>query len=509
MLDWSRFRKNIFAGVLAQFAGIVLSLVTAPLIIHGLGVDRYGLWNVAAALGGSIGFVNMILSTTGIRFIAHAIGDRDAQGASEAYQALTAWARLIGGTGALFLIALTPWLAGHAMNVDAAHRELAGQVLLSQAVLIFFQVQSAVPAGAIGAYQRVDIFMAVRTTSQALQTIGSAVWAHTQAGLLGVVWWNCFIQAAEWMTLSWASRRLLPARTPFSLVQMFGWGRRIMRYGGTLLLDNVAAQMMLPLSRVATGLLHSVTAVAYLTVPSTLVGHTRVLAMHVINAAMPAASERSGAGDAEGLRQLYFHSLRLAWMVLVPIGAMVIAFGGTFISLWIGQDFGRMSTPLVAPLMLAIGLYTLGGVGEGMAQATGRLLPCALIAVFSGLANAGLLLWWVRGGGGALEAVHALSAASALFALGIFTWAAHDLHATFRDYVRALDMRLLLLTAGVAWIFSRFSPSATRSDVLVLVGWAGLGFGIIFALCRLWLLEEEWQWIQRRWGQFTGQKAHG
>jgi O-antigen/teichoic acid export membrane protein len=492
--------RNVAWGIASQVLSLLLAFFATPVLVRGLGVADYGLWSVSLAIGTWAGFINMVFSTSAIRFIGQAIGGNDASGIRQAYAAIRRWALICGAGTSMALATASPWLAGHVLTVPR-EQVLTGQALLSLlAFFAFFQIQAAVGHGTISAFQRLDVSYAIRTAGAWLQTGGAAfmVWRH--AGILGAAAWMASMQALEALVVhAYAYWRLQEPESPSQAkgLSWIAWGGKFLRYGLPLLGGYLAAQLFLPMSRILIGSVRSLSEVAYFAVPLTIAINVKALSTYVASAVFPAVSQAAGRNDHEGLRRLYLRGLRWSWLAVVPPAGLAMALGQAFITVWISPEFGQAAGPVILPLVLAVNAYYFSAIPEVVAQGIGRPLPWAVLIAVVGLLHVFFGRIWIAQQG-AVGAAHALLAAGALLSVGLAAWIGRVLGIKPSSYLQVLDVRLVAATAVVAaaahWIVAE-----QTLPVAAILALGMLGLLVIGASGFWWMIPEEREWVSRHW----------
>lgn len=488
--------RNILSGFMGQFFSLAIAFVTTPILVHGLSASNYGLWNVAMAVGSWVGFINMVCSTSTIRFVGQALGKTSTQEISEATEAMRRWSLVLGALCCLTLALLTPWLSQNVLHLEPAQRSWAPKVLLLQAVFILFQVLTAVETGVIAADQRLDIVQLIRTGGAALQSVGAAGMVLLGQGVIAVAWWVSMMQALEWIATGVVARKLHPVAAIPQTADMLLWGKKLFSFGAPLVAGYFAAQLFLPASRILLGILRPVAEVTHFAIPLALAINVKAISTHVASALFPAMAEQAGKKDFKSLRALYLKGLRWSWLAIVPPAGLAIALGGAFVSLWVGQEFGDAVAPIMPALVVGVNLYYFSAMPELAAQGMGRPGRWAVIIILAGLSNIAFGSWLItqRGVQGASEA---LVISGALLTGSLFVWMARVLGVTLGDYVRAFDLRVVAVTCVTASAASYFARnfSMTLGSIILL---GVLALSVIGLLMPVWLPKDERKWVVDR-----------
>jgi O-antigen/teichoic acid export membrane protein len=490
----SRIGRNVLAGSLSQVCMLVLALLTTPILVQGLGEAHYGLWQVALALGTWVGFVNMILSTSLIRFMGDAMGRAQWDEVGTAYHALQVWALGVAGLGALALLLGIPlFLRG--LNLAPGEWLAARWVFAAQAGFTAFQILAAVEHGVLAAHQRLDLSYAVRTAGVLLQSGGAAAWVYAGHGVVAVAGWITAMQVLEWALAAVCAGRLQRhyPRVALTPALCLHWGQALLRFGGPLLLGYLAAQFYLPMSRILIARYRPLEEVAYFAVPLALAINVKTLATQISAALLPAISQTAGKQDHAALGELYLRGLRWAWLTIVPLIGLVGALGGPFVRVWINADFGRTITPLIVPLAIGVNVFYLSTVPQMVAQGMGRPLPWAWMIFGFGCVHV-LLGWLWIPQRGALGAAEALLVSSAALVLALMAWVGSVLRIAWYRQLRVFDGRVVIgtLIIGAALtqaVGDRLLPLGT------VVGYGLLGLVLFGLTARWWLPAQEHAWL--------------
>ncbi len=492
-----RLPRNILSGILGQACGLAIAFFATPVLVRCLGASDYGLWNVAMAVGAWVGFVNMICSTSAIRFIGQALGRRDEYQVQEATEALRRWSLILGSLGCLFLVLAAPWLSHHVLQLEPAQRSWAAKVLVLQGIFVLFQVLTAVESAIVTVNQRLDVTQGVRTAGAALQSIGAAAVVLISHGVIAVAWWVAIAQIIEWMAAGFWARRIQPPVALNKPVDLQDWGGRLLEFGAPLITGYFAAQLFLPASRILLGTLRPVAEVAHFAVPLTLAINVKALSTHIASALFPAMTEKAGQKDFSGLKRLYLKGLRWSWLATVPTAGLAIVLGGPFISAWISPDFGRDVAPLMPALVIGVNAYYFSAMPELVAQGMGKPGWWAVFIVISGLSNivAASFLIPARGAQGAAES---LLIAGVVLTVSLLVWMGRNLKINLAEYAEVFDCRVAVVTAVVSGLAAWFVSGRTMA--LLPIFSLGVGGLLLIALMTPWWLpKEEWAWVKRQW----------
>ena len=349
---------------------ILVALFAIPLLIEGLGKERFGLLTI---IWMGVGYFSLFDLGLG-RALTKLVSERLGNGKTEdmgllIWTALTLMAMLGAFGGALILVFAEPLVTG-LLNVDSA---LHGEAILAFRILaagLPFVVVTAALIGLLEAHQRFSTIAAIRIPLGILTFAGPLVTVQITP------------------SLAWATGVLLLGRS-LSLIACFAAVTRsrkelltpalpsrshmkpLFSFGGWLTVTNIVGPLMTYLDRFFVGAILNMSAVAYYATPYEILSKVQVIPHSIMGVMFPAMSSAI-AGDQQLLSQLYAASVQaLLWMML-PITASFFLLGPEALGLWLGEDFRKASAPVVQWLALGWMINTLARPPSTVLQSAGR-----------------------------------------------------------------------------------------------------------------------------------------
>src|SRR5258708_34829983 len=109
--------RNTIWNLIGNGAPLIVAVFSIPILIHGLGKDRFGVLTLAWALIGYASLFDLGLGRALTQVVAKKLGageERDIPG--------LAWTSLLlmlllGFAGTAFILVISPWLAGSGLNI--------------------------------------------------------------------------------------------------------------------------------------------------------------------------------------------------------------------------------------------------------------------------------------------------------------------------------------------------------------------------------------------------------
>jgi O-antigen/teichoic acid export membrane protein len=443
--------RNTVWNLIGSGAPLIVAVFSIPILIHGLGKDRFGVLTLAWALIGYASLFDIGLGRALTQLVAKKLGSR------EDHEIPTlAWTSLLlmlglGVAGAAVIVAISPWLVHHALKVPEA--------LQSEVVVAFRLLGLSVPVvivtaglrGLLEAHQRFKLVNALRIPIGVFTFAGPLLvlpFSQSLVPVVGILVAGRFVGCFAHL---WLCLRVVP-----ELRRRVIWHRPsagpLLRFGGWMTVSNIVGPLMVTLDRFLIAGLISVTAVAYYATPYEVVTKLWLVPGAVVGVMFPAFST-SFAHNPERAAVLYDRSVKYIFLILFPIVLLMIALAQNGLTLWLGADFARHSTRVLQWLAVGVLANSLALVPFSFVQGIGRPDLTAKLHLLELPIYLGILFWLIHADGIEGAAI-AWTARSVVDALALFIMGRRFLSPSSP---MALKTRLLLASAG-ATLFLAILP---------------------------------------------------
>lgn len=393
--------KNTVFNAAGRFWGVLVGILLTPYIIGHIGLERYGILTLVGAATGYFGLLDFGIGGSLVKYIAEFYATRDFKRINQVimtgflfYSALAAFLTLLSFFAArplTLLLKTQPQLFS-----ETVFAFFLGIITfsLSNALSPFAAVQSGL--------QRMDIANKVGIAMSVPNVLGTMFCLGNGYGFIGLMFVNMGIVLVNGACNLAIAYRLLPGLSlgagEFS-GEMF---RKLFKLGYKLQITTIANLFHFQVDKILLAYLLNVEFVGYYNVASQLASKVRELPLLLISAIFPAASELGAKTDKEGLEKLYFRSLKYVVLAGLPVSAAAIFFARAFITLWLGQGYGKavftLQMLMVAyfvnilsgpgfTILNGLGLPRYGMLSSGLAAALnlGLSAPLALMIGYNGV----------------------------------------------------------------------------------------------------------------------------
>jgi O-antigen/teichoic acid export membrane protein len=411
--------RNTLWNLLGYGAPMLVAVFCIPILIRGLGKERFGVLTLAWALIGYASLFDLGLGRALTQLVAKKLGaGEEREIPSLAWTSLLLML-LLGFAGTVSMMLISPWLVGRGLNVPA---ELQRETLQSFRLLglsLPFVITTAGLRGLLEAHQRFGLISALRIPMGVFTFAGPLLVLPFSKSLVPVV-----ATLVAGRTIAWALHLLVCLRVLPELGRSIAWERSaagpLLRSGGWMTVTNVVGPLMTTLDRFVIGALVSMTAVAYYATPYEVVTKFLVLPGALMGVMFPAFST-GFAQDRERTALLYGRSVKSLFLVLFPVMLCMVALAQDGLKLWLGVEFAQHSFRVLQWLAVGVFINSLAYAPFALMQGAGRPDLTAILHLIELPLYIGLLWWLIvtRGIEGAAIAWFARVAVDALLFFGM------------------------------------------------------------------------------------------
>lgn len=363
------FLSSATWNLLGTALPLVVGLVCIPPLIKALGVERFGLLNLAWILVGYFSLFDFGIS----RALTRTVSEHLAQERAEDIPPLVASAigimRWFGLIAAVLLTGASFWIADW-FHVSASLRSEVQSAFVVMALTLPFVLLSAGWRGVMEAYGRFDLVNWVRIP------LGIALFG---APLLGTLVSDGLVPAVVSLSvvrvLGWRASRYFCIRLNPGLVKAKRidpqYLRPLISFGGWMTVSNIIGPLMVYADRFLIGGLLSATAVAYYVTPYEMVTRLWIVPAAVTSVVFPYFSGNISA-NKHGAHAIYRYSFAIIFWLLLPAVALIYLFSYEGLLWWLGADFATHGIAITRLLAVGVFVNALGQISISVLHGGGR-----------------------------------------------------------------------------------------------------------------------------------------
>jgi len=364
-----RLARNTVWNLVGTGAPMVVAFFCIPLLIKGLGTDRFGIVTLVWALIGYATLFDLGLGRALTQLVAQKLGS----GKNEDVPALlwTSSALLIvfGLLGSILVVLLAPWLVVRLHVPNALSRETLYSLYLL-AVSLPAVTSTAGLRGVLEAYQRFDLVNVLRIPMGIYAYVAPLVVLQFSKTLVPVV-----VVLVLGRIVACGAHLLFCVSVIPTLRRGIAFQRAFLgplfRFGGWMTVSNVVSPLMVTTDRFIISSLLSVGAVAYYATPYELITKFWGISGSLLSVMFPAFST-SFAQDRNRAAVLYGRSVKYLLLIMFPLILVVVALAQEGLRLWLGIEFAQRSTVVLQWLAVGMFLNCLAAAPFAVVQGVGR-----------------------------------------------------------------------------------------------------------------------------------------
>ena len=397
----ARHRAITLTALTSAFArgiSILTALVSIPLTLHYLGVERYGMWMTLSAFTMLLSFTDFGIGNSVLTAVAQSSGKADD---SELKRQIASAYAAMSGVAAIMLAflllayGLVPWSQLFNVTTLLAVAEAGPSsavfftvLALTTPLTLVYRIQLGLQEGFLASlWQSVGNVAALAALVVATQLEASLPWlVLALAGTPVVV---AMINMFHFFVL-----RRPDLRPRIALID--GQAMRKLASGGALfLILQICAAVMFQSNAIIIAQLLGSEAVATFAIPDRMFAMVGVILSLVLTPLWPAYGEAAARGDIAWVRRTFWRSLVVAVSIALVLAVIFVLLGPTLIYWWVGD---AVAPPFA--LIAALGTWkVIEAAGNSIAMflnGVNEIAIQAMFAITTAIATVVLRIWWVQ-----------------------------------------------------------------------------------------------------------------
>ena len=349
---------------------MIAALVTVPLLIRGLGNERFGILTVGWVVIGYFGLFDFGLGRALTKLVAERLASSDQDGVGELIWTAIFLTFLLGVVGAAILALVTPTLVQQVLKISPGLEREAIRSFELLALSLPLVISTAGFLGVLEASQSFGVVNALRVPMGLFNYIGPLLVLPFSHSLVPVVALLVAGRLVGWIAYLIACLRVFPVLRKRVRLD---WGQvvTLARFGGWMTVSNLVSPLMTHLDRFLIGALVSMAAVAYYTTPYELITRLWLVPSALMGVFFPAFAA-SFVQDRGHTAQLLDRGVRAIFLALFPAALLAVTFAHEGMLLWLGKEYALRSTVVLQWLALGVFINCLAQVPFSLIQGIGR-----------------------------------------------------------------------------------------------------------------------------------------
>jgi O-antigen/teichoic acid export membrane protein len=361
---------NTFYNLLGKVLPILAGIISIPILINKLGLERFGILTLVWSVIGYFGIFDLGIGRATTKFVAEYLALNKLEELPSLIWTSVFFMFSFGLIAGFLAYLTTPWLVTKVFKVSP---DLVGETRHAFQLLSFiipFAISTAGTQGVLEAQQRFSLINAIRTPASLINFLGPLPLLLFTRSLFPIVMLMAGTRLLVWLACFYWCINSLPGMNRVQAPQ-YHHLKKLLGFGGWIAISNLVSPFMVYMDRFLIGALFTMQAVAYYVTPYELV--TKLL--HIPSSLMPVlfpAFSAYAAGHEPKLAILHRRAVKYLFLALAPCIVGVIVLAKPFLSVWINPDFAEVSAPIMQLLAVGVMLNAIAWVSQGAIHAMGR-----------------------------------------------------------------------------------------------------------------------------------------
>jgi O-antigen/teichoic acid export membrane protein len=362
--------RNIAWNLFGHGAPLLIALLAIPLLIEGLGTERFGVLVLAWMVVGYFTLFDLGIGRATTKYTSEYL-------AKKAYPELNRliWTSLwtlfaIGIAGAVIIYSLAPYLVTRVLAIPSTiQREAIGAFgLLAFSLPVVVGTSAA--RGILEAQSRFGTVNAIAIPAGIANYLLPLAAVHMTDDLSLVVLFLVAGRTVTWILFLYLSLNSLAGlRVP--RLPRLACASQLFRFGGWVTVSSIIGPLMTYADRFVVGAVLTMSAVAYYATPYDLVTKLGIIAPGVMGVLFPVLIA-SITLRQDDFRVLHDRAAKFILLVLAPLVVCALMFAQPFLGAWLGAEFAANSSEVFQILSVGVLFNSLAVVPFTAIHAAGR-----------------------------------------------------------------------------------------------------------------------------------------
>ena len=379
---------NAISNWTSLFVHIAVGFYLTPFIIAHLGQSGYGIWVLVGSFIGYYGLLTLGVGSAITRYIARYSAQNDAINLNKtANTALVMFS--ITGLLAIIVSFLVAEPLARFFKVDPEHFAEFKRIVWILGIATGLSFPGGVFSAVITARERFVLANVVHIATTLLRTGLTVAILQAGYGLSGIVYPTLAAAVFSIVAFIVLAKRIVPEFHIRPRLASFAVLKMLLVYGGFTVIIAVADILRLQLDSVVIGRMVGLPEVGVYGVAALLIHYMLKLVVSGMGVLTPRFAALDGTDDRQELQITFLRSLSVSSFIACGAGVMALLFGGSFLSLWVGKEFGA-AIPVLMVLATSYMLALSQTPGIGLMYALNKHRYYAAVTIVEAIANVAL-----------------------------------------------------------------------------------------------------------------------
>ncbi len=356
IMDIRRIAINIFSNWTFFVLMIGVSFFVSPILVHSLGDEQYGTWVLIGSIVGYFAVMDFGLMTALVRYISKYDAQEEPEKSRSIYSNACMFFVLVGIIIAIICVVIA-FFFPLMFEINTLSRGYVYWVFLFAGLELAALMGTGMFSGVLHAKQDFVWLNGINILVLVVKNIILVVMLLNGFNLMTVALIHLFATILR----SILRYLVIKKRHPHLDFKKSDLQKTIIKkifgYSVYSFMIAFSIKVLFFTDSIVLGSMVSVAAVTFYAIPMTLMTYLEQIVTVGMSVFTPVISSNEAVGENEKNRNIYFWGSRYALMLSLPVVFVLYTNGDSFISLWMGEEYGLKSTSLLRILCVGYVFY--------------------------------------------------------------------------------------------------------------------------------------------------------
>jgi O-antigen/teichoic acid export membrane protein len=361
---------NTIYNMIGQGVPILAAIFAIPVLVHGLGVEKFGVLSLAWVVIGYFSLFDLGMGRALTKLVAEKLGKKQEEDIPQLIWTTLIVMTVMGCLGTAILVLLSPWLIQSVLKIPTGLRTETLDAFYLLAATIPLVISTSALSGIMAALQRFDIINYIRLPMGVFNFLGPLLILPYSNSLVAVVSVLVLSRLIVWIVYWVLSLRIVP-----SLRKSFTFNRSqirpVLEFGSWITVGGIIGPLTMYFDRFVISGVVSIASVAYYTTPFDMITKIFIISNALSAVLFPAFSYSFGH-DSNSVKQIYHRSMKYLFLGVFPMLLILSFFAKDIIAIWIGIDFARESFRALQILSFGVLMLSIESIPFALLQGAGK-----------------------------------------------------------------------------------------------------------------------------------------
>jgi O-antigen/teichoic acid export membrane protein len=323
-----------------------------PIFVKNLGNYDYGVWEIMASIVGYMGILDLGIKPAITRFSAQYNADNDMFKLKVMYSSALAFTSSIGVVLCCVLIC---WGVFYPESISETSNDIEkySLVLIILGIQLLIVFPGYVPTSFLQGFQLFKVKNNVTLFNSIAGAFVLYLFITPENGLFLLALVNAIglsTKSIAFFYIVYKEKQgaLYPQVKNIKVSELIV----LLKFGGKSFIQGLAFKIESVTDVLVIGYFIGPASVPLYSIPANLVNHLRNIGYTLTLALMPQFSELLAKKDKKAILNLYLNASKWVIFVMVPMCIFAVTFGPSFITIWLGNEYGENSQIILLLLVL-------------------------------------------------------------------------------------------------------------------------------------------------------------